>query len=102
MNKNKHPVVCGLIGAALLLAGVAGGIPADLWAQSSDPPAAGRAPEAPDTPKPVTAPEETKKEEENRTPDRSRSYRREKDPLKTFVPSEEIRVDKAVDFPVDI
>ena len=50
---------------------------------------------APQTETPATT-------KENPTQDRERGYRRQKDDLKRFAPSEEIRVDKAVDFPVDI
>jgi hypothetical protein len=36
------------------------------------------------------------------TENRGSAYRKQKDDLKPFAPSEEIRVDKAVDFPADI
>jgi hypothetical protein len=41
--------------------------------------------------------------DENQAPDdQGSAFRKQKDNLKPFEPSEEIRVDKAVDFPADI
>jgi hypothetical protein len=103
MNRKRHPGIRNVIGTALLLAGIAAGSPADLWAQSNQPSAADRAPAAPDDPNPAKTPKATETDrEEKGPPERNRSYRQEKDPQNNFVPSEEIRVDKAVDFPADI
>jgi hypothetical protein len=93
MSDDRHHAA-GLIGMTLLLVGLLGGPAPALWAQSAEtPPAQGEvAPE--DNPPPAV--------KEPSPQDRQRAYRRQKDELKEFAPSEEIRVDKAVDFPVDI
>lgn len=88
-----------LIGMALLLVGLLGAPPPALRAQSAETPPAATAP-APTDVAPEDNPPTTGKE--TSTQDRQRAYRRSKDELKAFSPSEEIRVDKAVDFPVDI
>ena len=98
MNDDRHHTA-GLIGMTLLLVGLLGGPAPTLWAQSAETPPAATAPAqtdvAPEDNPPATGKEKT-------TQDRQRAYRRQKDELKAFSPSEEIRVDKAVDFPVDI
>lgn len=98
MNDDRHHTA-GLIGMTLLLVGLLGGPAPTLWAQSAETPPAATAPAqtdvAPEDNSPATGKEKT-------TQDRQRAYRRQKDELKEFAPSEEIRVDKAVDFPVDI
>ncbi|MCB2168294.1 MAG: hypothetical protein KQI78_11565 [Deltaproteobacteria bacterium] len=98
MNDDRHHAA-GLIGMTLLIAGLLGISSPALWAQSAQTPPAAAAPAqtegAPEDNPPATAKEPS-------TQDRQRAYRRQKDELKEFAPSEEIRVDKAVDFPVDI
>ncbi len=101
MTTKQHRMLIGLIPAGLLAIGLLGGTAADLRAQSPTTPTQESTPAkeaAPDA-TPQETPDEKKAQP---APDRSRSYRRDKDPLKDFVPSEEIRVDKAVDFPADI
>jgi len=102
-GRGRH-AFAGLIGAALLLAGVLGGPPPALRAQSTTAPPADSAPAPVDASKTDGAPqtETTATGEEDSKQDRERAYRRQQDELKRFAPSEEIRVDKAVDFPADI
>ena len=95
---DARPNAAGLIGMTLLLVGLLGGPPPALWAQSAETPPAATAP-AQTGVVPADSPPATGKES---TQDRQRAYRRQQDELKEFAPSEEIRVDKAVDFPVDI
>jgi hypothetical protein len=96
--KNDRKNTAGRIGMTLLLVGLLGGPPPALWAQSAATPPTAAAPAQTEI-----APENnTTTEKEPSTQDRQRAYRRQKDELKEFAPSEEIRVDKAVDFPVDI
>lgn len=104
MTASGRHAFAHLIGVAFLLAGLLGWPPTALQAQSTTTPPADSAPAptndsktdgAPQTNAPGTGEEDTKQ-------DRQRAYRRQKDELKEFAPSEEIRVDKAVDFPVDI
>ena len=98
MKDDRHHAA-GLIGMTLLIAGLLGIPSPALWAQSAETPPAAAAPAQTEG-----APEDNppKAGKENTKEDRSRTYRRQKDELKPFAPSEEIRVDKAVDFPVDI
>ena len=104
MTGRRRPPFVRLIGVAFLLAGLLGWPPSALQAQSTATPPTGSAPapanEAKTDGSPQTETPATTKE--NPTQDRERGYRRQKDDLKRFAPSEEIRVDKAVDFPVDI
>jgi|GEM_PF-2426175 len=101
MTMKPHRMVIGIVGIGLLAIGLFCGTASNLRAQSPTTPTQESTPvkdAAPDA-----APQETPDEKAAQpAPDRSRSYRRDKDPLKDFVPSEEIRVDKAVDFPADI
>ena len=98
MNDDRQHAA-GLIGIMLLLAGLSGGPSSALWAQSAETPPAATAPArtevAPEDNPPTTG-------KETPTQDRQRTYRRQKDELKAFAPSEEIRVDKAVDFTAEI
>jgi hypothetical protein len=50
----------------------------------------------------ATRPEDTTVDGNKTLDDRGSAYRKQKDNLRPFEPSEEIRVDKAVDFPADI
>lgn len=104
MTGKGRPIFVRLIGVAFLLLGLLSGPSPTLWAQSAEAPPTGTPPApvkkspsdaAPKTETPATSEEDSKQ-------DRERAYRRQKDDLKRFAPSEEIRVDKAVDFPVDI
>jgi hypothetical protein len=98
MNDDRRHAA-GLIGMTLLLVGLLGGPAPALWAQSAETPPAAAAPArtevAPEGHPPPAVNEASPQ-------DRQRAYRRQEDELKEFAPSEEIRVDKAVDFPVDI
>ena len=103
MKKGRHLILLRLLGTAVLVLVLLGSFSSDLPAQSP------ATPQAEDGTAPVESrdadakPEKTPPAREEKTDaDGSRSYRREKDQLKNFVPSEEIRVDKAVDFPADI
>ncbi len=97
MNDDRQHAA-GFIGMTLLLVGLLGAPPPALWAQSAETPAAATAPAQTEV-----APEGNPPPEKETSPqDRQRAYRRQKEELKEFTPSEEIRVDKAVDFPVDI
>jgi hypothetical protein len=79
-----------------------GGWPPGLWAQTASPPPK-EAPAQEERTAPPQAPaEDAAPGEDTATENRSRAYRQQKDQLKPFAPSEEIRVDKAVDFPADI
>lgn len=103
IGRGRRPLA-RLIGVTFLLTGLLSGPSPTLWAQSTEAPATGSTPApvekspsdaAPKTETPATGEEDAQQE-------RQRAYRRQKDDLKRFAPSEEIRVDKAVDFPVDI
>lgn len=102
MTGNQRRACTRLIGVVCLLAGLLLWPPPALWAQSAGETPAERptAPveESPSDAKPKTETPKTGEE----SPKREQSYRRQKDNLKQFAPSEEIRVDKAVDFPADI
>ena len=98
MSEDRHHAA-GRIGITLLIAGLLGISSPTLWAQSAETPPAATAPAQTDV-APGDNPPATGKEPS--TQDRQRAYRRQKEELKAFTPSEEIRVDKAVDFPVDI
>jgi hypothetical protein len=102
-GRGRRPLA-RLLGVAFFLAALLSGPSPTLWAQSTEAPATGSTPApatispsdaAPKTETPVTGEEDVQQE-------RQRAYRRQKDDLKRFAPSEEIRVDKAVDFPADI
>jgi hypothetical protein len=104
MNGRRRCPLARLIGVAFLLLGLLSGPSPTLWAQSAEAPPTGTPPApvkkspsdaAPKSETPATGGEDSHQ-------DRQRAYRRQKDDLKEFAPSEEIRVDKAVDFPVDI
>ncbi|MGD9330597.1 MAG: hypothetical protein PVJ53_04750 [Desulfobacterales bacterium] len=95
----------GLAGLGLVLLGVAllGGPSPALQAQSTEPPPAGAESKTQEAESGAQSPPEPAPGGEAKPdPDRSGAYRRQKDELKPFSPSEEIRVDKAVDFPADI
>jgi len=98
MNDDRQHAA-GLIGMTLLLAVLLGAPPPALRAQSAETPPAATAPAQTDVAPEGNPPPAAK---ETSPQDRQRAYRRQKDELKAFAPSEEIRVDKAVDFPVDI
>jgi hypothetical protein len=77
------------------------GTPSILLAQTTPPP--GETPRQDgQTSRETAPPKDTATDGEQIPQDRSSAYRKEKDNLKPFEPSEEIRVDKAVDFPADI
>jgi len=104
MKSNRPHTVTWLISMISLLTCLLGGPSPALWAQSAEtPPPAGAPAQAEET-KTEVAPEDSPPPtgKENSTKDRQKAYRRQKDELKEFAPSEEIQVDKAVDFPVDI
>lgn len=98
MNAMKPRPVVRLIGMALLSVGLLTAPSPVLQAQSAETPPAAEEPGTAAAPKKDPAPTGVDKPD----PDRSRAYRRQQDELKPFAPSEEIRVDKAVDFPADI
>lgn len=104
MTGKGRPTFARLIGVAFLLAVLLSGPTPALRAQSTAMPPASSAPapveEPPSDNTPKTKTPTTG--EEDPAQDRERGYRRQKDDLKRFAPSEEIRVDKAVDFPADI
>ena len=88
-------------GAAFLVILLLNGPPSALLAQTTPPP--GDAPQQGDQTSRETAPPQDTATDGKQVPqDRSNAYRKEKDSLNPFEPSEEIRVDKAVDFPADI
>lgn len=102
MTGNRRHVCNRLIGVVCLMAGLLLWPPPALRAQSADAPPAER-PAAPVERSPSDAKPKTEAPKtEEAPPKREQSYRRQKDNLKQFAPSEEIRVDKAVDFPADI
>ena len=101
MRKKRWIPLSDWLGIGLLLIGLLAGPPAVLMAQSPTTPAD----EAPTMEERITPEEEPARDPggEGQAPqDRGGAYRRQKDNLKPFEPSEEIRVDKAVDFPADI
>ena len=102
MTGNRRHACTRLIGTVCLLAGLLLWPAPALRAQSADAPPAER-PTAPVEKSPSEAEPETETPKAGEeSPKREQSYRRQKDSLKRFAPSEEIRVDKAVDFPADI
>jgi len=102
-GRGRH-LFARLVAVAFLLAGLLGWPPPALRAQSTTAPPAGSAPAPADASETDGAPQPKTPAAGKEDPkqDRQRAYRRQKDELKEFAPSEEIRVDKAVDFPVDI
>lgn len=101
MSKKRFSAAKGLLAAGFLLAGLLGGPPPVLMAQS----AAAPTEEAGGTEERKAAEEEPGNdtgEDGKAAQDRGSAYRRQPDSLRPFEPSEEIRVDKAVDFPADI
>ena len=100
MRKKPWIPIADWLGIGLLLIGLLARPPAALLAQTPTAPAdeAGTMEE-----KKSPAEEPADAVGEDKPPqDRGGAYRRQKDNLKPFEPSEEIRVDKAVDFPADI
>ena len=88
-------------GTAFVMILLLNGTPCVLLAQTTSPP--GEAPQQDDQTSRGTAPPQDTATEGKQVPqDRSNAYRKQEDNLKPFEPSEEIRVDKAVDFPADI
>ena len=88
-------------GTALMVILLLNGPPSMLWAQTTPPP--GEVSQQGDQTSRQAAPSQDTATDGKPVPqDRSSAYRKEKDNLKPFEPSEEIRVDKAVDFPADI
>ncbi len=104
MKENRPHTIACLISMIFLLTGLLGEPSPALWAQSAETPPTASAPAQAEETKTEVAPEDNPPPtgKEDSTKDRQRAYRRQKDELKEFAPSEEIRVDKAVDFPVDI
>jgi len=102
MTGRRRHAFARLAGVAILLAGLLSWPSPALRAQSAEAPPAGRSP-APveESPSEAAAQTETPATGE-KDAKRERAYRRQKDELNKFAPSEEIRVDKAVDFPADI
>lgn len=90
-----------LAGAFLVMVTLLNGQLLMLLAQTAPPPGETTQQEN-QIPGEATPPKDTINDGNQVTQDRGRSYRKQKDNLKSFEPSEEIRVDKAVDFPADI
>ena len=88
-------------GTALMVILLLNGTPSILLAQTTPPPSEtsrqGTQPSGETPP-----PQDTATDGKQVPQDRSNAYRKQQDNLKPFEPSEEIRVDKAVDFPADI
>jgi hypothetical protein len=89
-----------LLGALVVLTLLLNGPSQMLWAQSAPTGESTRQDEPP--PGEEAPSEDTATAREQPPQDRGRAYRKQKDNLKPFEPSEEIRVDKTVDFPADI
>ena len=90
-----------LAGTFLVMIPLLNGPPPMLLAQTAPPP--GETPRQEEQPPgEATPPRDTTSDGNQVTQDRGSAYRKQKDNLKSFEPSEEIRVDKAVDFPADI
>jgi len=102
MTMSRFPKCgCLAVAALLLLALLLNGIPSMLQAQTTSAP--GEVPQQGNRSSQETAPSKDTATDKAQAPEeRSSAYRNPKDTLKPFEPSEEIRVDKAVDFPADI
>jgi hypothetical protein len=88
-------------GTALMVFLLLNGAFSKLLAQTTPPP--GETPRQGDqTSREAAPPQDTAADGKQAPQDRSNAYRKQQDNLKPFEPSEEIRVDKAVDFPADI
>jgi len=93
--------VGGRTGAALVMFLLLNGSPDPLVAQTAPPP--GEPPRQEEqTVRESAPPSDTATDKQQPPQGQGGTYRNQKDNLKPFEPSEEIRVDKAVDFPADI
>ena len=101
MRKKRWIPIGVWLGIGLLLIGLLAGPPAVLMAQSPTAPA-DKAPTMEERKTPEEEPARDAGREGKAHQDRGGAYRRQQDSLSPFEPSEEIRVDKAVDFPADI